>query len=69
MEKCHSNYFLQPSYYFVCLCSRDHGPREDRQKTRMMWLVEQVGMDKWQALLEQYLGEKLQPAIYVRQTT
>lgn len=46
---------------------RDFGPREDRQKTRMMWLVEAMGMDKWKETIEQYMGEgvKLAPAIHV----
>lgn len=26
---------------------RDHGPRGDRQQTRLMWLVELVGMEKF----------------------
>nr|CAA70137.1 nitrite reductase [Chlamydomonas reinhardtii] len=35
---------------------RDHGPRGDRQQTRLMWLVEAVGVDKFRQLLSEYMG-------------
>lgn len=45
---------------------RDHGPREDRQKARMIWLVEALGEQKWKELIEQYMGGvKLRPAVKV----
>ncbi len=36
-----------------------------------MWLVEAMGMDKWQQTIEQYMGEgtKLAPAVHVRGRT
>ncbi|KAF5831634.1 hypothetical protein DUNSADRAFT_12794 [Dunaliella salina] len=43
---------------------RDFGPREDRQKARMIWLVEALGEEKWKELIEQYMGGvKLRPAV------
>ena len=45
---------------------RDHGPREDRQKARMIWMVEELGEEKWKSLIEQYMGGvKLRPAVKV----
>lgn len=49
-----------------CCCSRDHGPRGDRQQTRLIWLIEALGMDKWKELVGQYMGGvKLSPAVKV----
>nr|QBQ03924.1 ferredoxin-nitrite reductase [Haematococcus lacustris] len=47
---------------------RDHGPRADRQQTRLIWLVEAIGMEKWQELIESYMppGTKLAPAVHVK---
>jgi ferredoxin-nitrite reductase len=35
---------------------RDHGGREDRQKARLMWLVEEWGVDRFRAELEARMG-------------
>ena len=35
---------------------RDHGSREDRQKTRLMWLVEEWGADKFREMVGQQMG-------------
>eukprot|EP01026_Neomeris_dumetosa_P084590 TRINITY_DN993_c0_g2_i1.p1 TRINITY_DN993_c0_g2~~TRINITY_DN993_c0_g2_i1.p1 ORF type:complete len:603 (+),score=82.85 TRINITY_DN993_c0_g2_i1:158-1966(+) len=35
---------------------RDNGPRGDRQKTRLMWLVEEMGVDAFRDLIGQYMG-------------
>ncbi|KAG2489125.1 hypothetical protein HYH03_012351 [Edaphochlamys debaryana] len=35
---------------------RDHGPRGDRQQTRLMYLVEAVGVEKFRALISEYMG-------------
>ena len=35
---------------------RDHGSREDRQKTRLMWLVEEWGTDKFREMVGQQMG-------------
>ena len=46
---------------------RDYGPRADRQQSRLIWLIEQLGMDKWKQLIEEYMGGgvKLRPAVKV----
>ena len=43
---------------------RDYGPRLDRQKTRLMWLVEDLGVDKFRQLIEQYMGDSLREAVH-----
>lgn len=35
---------------------RDHGPRGDRQGTRLIYLVEAVGVDKFRELVAEYMG-------------
>ncbi len=35
---------------------RDHGPRGDRQGTRLIYLVEAVGVDKFKELVAEYMG-------------
>ena len=41
---------------------RDHGPREKRQKCRMMHLIEAWGLEKFRSQVEQQLGKPLQSA-------
>ena len=41
---------------------RDHGLRANRQKSRLMWLIDEWGMAKFRAEVEQELGACLQPA-------
>ena len=41
---------------------RDFGSRANRQKSRMMWLIDEWGMDKFRAAVEKELGQTLQPA-------
>ena len=43
---------------------RDHGPRLDRQKTRLMWMVEDMGVAKFRELVESYMGDKLREAVH-----
>lgn len=44
---------------------RDNGPRGDRQKTRLIWLVEAIGFPKFQELIEEQMGGvKLRPAVH-----
>ena len=38
------------------LVFRDHGTREDRQKTRLMWLVEQLGNEAFTKLVSDQMG-------------
>jgi ferredoxin-nitrite reductase len=41
---------------------RDHGLRANRQKSRLMWLIDEWGLDKFRAEVEKQLGKPLQPA-------
>ncbi|MBW4653017.1 MAG: ferredoxin--nitrite reductase [Kaiparowitsia implicata GSE-PSE-MK54-09C] len=41
---------------------RDHGLRANRQKARLMWLIDHWGMEAFRAAVEQQLGQTLQPA-------
>ncbi|MGB5593194.1 MAG: ferredoxin--nitrite reductase, partial [Crocosphaera sp.] len=38
---------------------RDHGPRANRQKSRLMWLIDELGLDEFRAKVEVELGYKL----------
>jgi ferredoxin-nitrite reductase len=40
----------------VLLVFRDHGPRGDRQKTRLMWLVEEIGSQAFIKLVSERMG-------------
>ncbi|NJO79596.1 MAG: ferredoxin--nitrite reductase [Cyanobacteria bacterium RM1_2_2] len=42
---------------------RDHGLRANRQKARLMWLIDEWGLDKFRAAVEQQLGYALTPAV------
>ncbi|MEH2324017.1 MAG: ferredoxin--nitrite reductase [Nostoc sp.] len=41
---------------------RDHGPRANRQKSRLMWLIDEWGVEKFRAEVESRLGKSLLPA-------
>ncbi len=41
---------------------RDKGSRGNRQETRLMWLIESMGLDKFRAAVEAQMGQKLLPA-------
>jgi ferredoxin-nitrite reductase len=41
---------------------RDHGLRANRQKARLMWLIDEWGMDKFRAAVVEQMGQTLQPA-------
>jgi ferredoxin-nitrite reductase len=41
---------------------RDHGLRANRQKSRLMWLIEAWGIEQFRAAVEQELGYSLLPA-------
>ncbi len=38
------------------LHGRDYGARVDRQKARLMWLVEDMGVDKFRQIVGEYMG-------------
>jgi ferredoxin-nitrite reductase len=41
---------------------RDNGPRANRQKSRLMWLIDEWGLEKFRAEVESRLGKSLLPA-------
>ncbi|MEP0922501.1 ferredoxin--nitrite reductase [Leptolyngbya sp. ST-U4] len=41
---------------------RDNGLRANRQKSRLMWLIDEWGLDRFRAEVEQQLGRSLAPA-------
>lgn len=41
---------------------RDHGLRANRQKSRLMWLIDEWGLEPFRAAVEQRLGSILSPA-------
>ncbi|BBD69882.1 nitrite and sulphite reductase 4Fe-4S subunit NirA [Nostoc commune NIES-4072] len=41
---------------------RDHGSRANRQKSRLMWLIDEWGVEKFRAEVESRLGKLLLPA-------
>lgn len=46
---------------------RDHGQRvADRQKTRLMWLVEDMGAEKFRQTVSKYIGYDLKPGKHVK---
>ena len=61
------NAWVAPSEV-VALCRailevyRDNGLRANRQKARLMWLIDEWGMDKFRAAVEKQLGQSLHPA-------
>ncbi|MGK7950587.1 MAG: ferredoxin--nitrite reductase [Xenococcaceae cyanobacterium] len=38
---------------------RDRGSRDSRQKSRLMWLIDELGMDKFRSLVEEEMGKSL----------
>ncbi len=46
----------------ILIVYRDHGLRANRQKSRLMWLIDEWGMDKFRAEVEKQLGYPLQTA-------
>ncbi|MCC3429803.1 MAG: ferredoxin--nitrite reductase [Microcoleus sp. PH2017_04_SCI_O_A] len=41
---------------------RDRGPRANRQKSRLMWLIDELGIEQFRAAVEQEVGRTLSPA-------
>ncbi len=46
----------------ILIVYRDHGLRANRQKARLMWLIDEWGMDKFRAAVESQLGRPLAAA-------
>lgn len=59
------NAWVPPNEQVVGLCRailevfRDNGARANRQKSRLMWLIDEWGMDKFRSEVEQTLGQEL----------
>jgi ferredoxin-nitrite reductase len=46
----------------ILIVYRDSGPRANRQKSRLMWLIDELGLEQFRAEVEQQLGRALLPA-------
>jgi ferredoxin-nitrite reductase len=46
----------------ILVVYRNHGPRSNRQKTRLMWLIDEWGMEKFREKVQTQLGYPLQTA-------
>ncbi len=46
----------------ILIVYRDRGPRANRQKSRLMWLIDELGIEQFRAEVEQELGRALLPA-------
>jgi ferredoxin-nitrite reductase len=45
----------------ILVVYRDRGPRANRQKSRLMWLIDEMGLDGFRAAVEQHLDFSLNP--------
>lgn len=45
----------------IVATQRDYGRRDDRRMSRMKYLVEEWGIDKFRTVVEQYYGKKIEP--------
>lgn len=45
----------------IVATQRDHGRRDDRKMSRMKYLVEAWGIEKFKSVVEQYYGKAFQP--------
>lgn len=61
--------WVHPNHEVVDICRailevyRDHGPRANRQKSRLMWLIDDWGLEKFRAAVANKLSWSLQPAV------
>lgn len=44
----------------IVATQRDYGRRDDRRMSRMKYVVEEWGIDKFRTVVEQYFGKKIQ---------
>lgn len=49
----------------IVAAQRDYGRRDDRKQSRLKYLVNEWGIDKFRSVVEQYYGKKFQPFRYV----
>jgi ferredoxin-nitrite reductase len=60
--------WVRPNDEVVDLCRsilevyRDNGPRANRQKARLMWLIDEWGIEKFRSTVERQIGHPLNPA-------
>jgi ferredoxin-nitrite reductase len=47
----------------ILILFRDHGPRANRQKSRLMWLIDEWGVAKFRSEVAQLMGKTLSPAM------
>lgn len=45
----------------IVATQRDYGRRDDRRMSRMKYVVESWGIEKFRTVVEQYFGKKIQP--------
>jgi len=45
----------------IVATQRDYGRRDDRKLSRLKYLIEDWGIDKFRLVVEQYFGKKIQP--------
>jgi ferredoxin-nitrite reductase len=62
------NVWVHPNQEVVDLCRailevyRDNGPRANRQKSRLMWLIDEWGIEKFRSAIANHLGRPLATA-------
>ena len=54
---------LNETYICSRAWCRDYGARIDRQKARLMWLVETMGADAFREKIGEYMGVKLRTKV------
>lgn len=47
----------------VVAAQRDYGRRDNRRQSRLKYLVQEWGIDKFRSVCEQYMGKKFQPSV------
>ena len=47
----------------IVATQRDYGRRDDRRQARLKYLVDEWGVDKFRAVVEQYFGKKIKPFV------
>ncbi len=58
-HKCELSNAMRAREPDTAVSCRDQGSRVDRQKARLMWMVEDWGVDKFREMVEQQMGDKL----------
>ena len=45
----------------IVATQRDYGRRDDRRQSRLKYLVQEWGVDRFRTVCEQYYGKKMEP--------